>query len=29
MFRKSTAKDANDVWNTIDMAGSYVGVKPQ
>jgi tetratricopeptide (TPR) repeat protein len=27
-FRRSLAKDANDTWNTIDMAGSYLGVRP-
>jgi tetratricopeptide (TPR) repeat protein len=27
-FKKSIAKDPNDVWNCITMAGSYVGVRP-
>jgi tetratricopeptide (TPR) repeat protein len=27
-FKKSIAKDPGDVWNTITMAGSYVGVRP-
>ena len=27
-FRRSLAKDSNDTWNTIDMAGSYLGVRP-
>lgn len=27
-FRRAIAKDADDTWNTIDMAGSYLGVRP-
>jgi tetratricopeptide (TPR) repeat protein len=27
-FKKSIAKDPSDVWNTVAMAGSYVGVRP-
>lgn len=27
-FRRSIAKDDSDTWNTIDMAGSYLGVRP-
>jgi tetratricopeptide (TPR) repeat protein len=27
-FKKSIAKDPGDVWNTIAMAGSYIGVRP-
>lgn len=26
-FKKSLAKDPGDVWNSITMAGSYVGVR--
>lgn len=28
-FKKSIAKDPGDVWNTVAMAGSYVGVCPE
>jgi len=27
-FKKSIAKDPNDFWNIVAMAGSYVGVRP-
>lgn len=27
-FKQSIAKDPTDVWNSITMAGSYLGVRP-
>jgi tetratricopeptide (TPR) repeat protein len=29
LFAKSLAKKSDEVWNTLNIAGSYVGVKPQ
>jgi hypothetical protein len=29
LFAKSFAKKPDEVWNTLNVAGSYVGVEPQ
>jgi len=29
LFRKSADREKDDFWNTVDIAGSYVGVRPQ